>query len=175
MRVYEIAKEVGIPNKDLIAKIRALGLEVNNHMSSLDPDDVVRIKRSLEKEKQSVAQPQQTQRLATGAVLRRRSSGEKPADAGEGERSAEREPVRVRTVQPETDRTAPATSQPHAATVLRRRTEDGSAAPSTPPAARLVPVRASEPAISIAAAPGTSVRAEPSHTQEALARPAPDR
>ena len=33
MRVYEIAKEIGIPNKDLIAKIRALGLEVNNHMS----------------------------------------------------------------------------------------------------------------------------------------------
>ena len=28
MRVYEIAKEVGIPNKDLITKIRALGLEV---------------------------------------------------------------------------------------------------------------------------------------------------
>ena len=70
MRVYEIAKEVGIPNKDLIAKIRALGLEVNNHMSSLDADDVARIKRSLEKEKQAVAQPQQTQKLSTGTVLR---------------------------------------------------------------------------------------------------------
>src|SRR3954470_24870350 len=78
MRVYEIAKEVGIPNKDLIAKIRALGLEVNNHMSSLDADDVARIKRSLEKEKHSVGAPQQTQRLSTGgAVLRRRSSGDK--------------------------------------------------------------------------------------------------
>ena len=71
MRVYEIAKEVGIPNKDLIAKIRALGLEVNNHMSSLDADDVARIKRSLEKEKATVEKPQQTQRLSTGgAVLR---------------------------------------------------------------------------------------------------------
>src|SRR5580693_4439985 len=81
MRVYEIAKEVGIPNKDLIAKIRALGLEVNNHMSSLDADDVARIKRSLEKEKQAVVQPQQTQRLSTGgAVLRRRSSGDKAAE-----------------------------------------------------------------------------------------------
>src|ERR1043165_9146695 len=84
MRVYEIAKEVGIPNKDLIAKIRALGLEVNNHMSSLDADDVARIKRSLEKEKQGVTQPQQTQRRATGgAVLRRRSSGEKSPDAND--------------------------------------------------------------------------------------------
>src|SRR2546430_8012594 len=91
MRVYEIAKEIGIPNKDLIAKIRALGLEVNNHMSSLDADDVARIKRSLEKEKQSVAQPQQTQRLgAGGAVLRRRSSGDK-AEAV----SSEEQPVRA--------------------------------------------------------------------------------
>src|SRR6478752_7027733 len=99
MRVYEIAKEVGIPNKDLIAKIRALGLEVNNHMSSLDADDVARIRRSLEKEKQSVAQPQQIQRVATGgSVLRRRSSGERPSESPE-ERSPEppsrgREPER---------------------------------------------------------------------------------
>src|SRR4029078_3505856 len=90
MRVYEIAKEVGIPNKDLIAKIRALGLEVNNHMSSLDADDVARIRRSLEKEKQSVAAPQQTQRLAPGgAVLRRRSSGDKPSDSTADERGTE--------------------------------------------------------------------------------------
>src|SRR5688572_3870643 len=77
MRVYEIAKEVGIPNKDLIAKIRALGLEVNNHMSSLDADDVARIKRSLEKEKAGVSAPAQTQRLSSGTVLRRRSAGDK--------------------------------------------------------------------------------------------------
>jgi translation initiation factor IF-2 len=82
MRVYEIAREVGIPNKDLLAKIRALGLEVNNHMSSLDADDVARIKRSLEKEKQSVVEPQQTHRLSS-TVLRRRSS--KADEAGEGE------------------------------------------------------------------------------------------
>src|SRR3954466_5980881 len=95
MRVYEIAKEVGIPNKDLIAKIRALGLEVNNHMSSLDADDVARIRRSLEKEKQTVAQPQQTQRLATGgAVLRRRSTNEKPSDSAPDERGTETARVR---------------------------------------------------------------------------------
>jgi translation initiation factor IF-2 len=79
MRVYEIAKEVGIPNKDLIAKIRALGLEVNNHMSSLDADDVARIKRSLEKEKGTAA-PAEKQKLSSGTVLRRRSSGDKASD-----------------------------------------------------------------------------------------------
>src|SRR5437660_7620532 len=106
MRVYQIANEVGIPNKDLIAKIRALGLEVNNHMSSLDADDVARIKRSLEKEKTTGAAPQQTQRLSTGAVLRRRSSGDKGADT-----SSEETPVRAAPPAP-----------PAPAPVVRRRT-----------------------------------------------------
>src|SRR5436853_2860255 len=93
MRVYEIAKEVGIPNKDLIAKIRALGLEVNNHMSSLDADDVARIKRSLEKEKQTSTVAPQTKVLSTGTVLRRRSSGDKSTTEHAEERSVERPPV----------------------------------------------------------------------------------
>ena len=75
MRVYEIAKEVGIPNKELLAKIRSLGLEVNNHMSSLDADAVARIKKSLERERTGAASPTETQKLSTtGAVIRRRST-----------------------------------------------------------------------------------------------------
>jgi translation initiation factor IF-2 len=71
MRVYEIAREVGLPNKELIAKIRALGLEVNNHMSSLDPDAVARVKRSLERER---VENTVTKRLSS-TVLRRRTKG----------------------------------------------------------------------------------------------------
>src|SRR5262247_4086586 len=79
MRVYEIAKEVGIPNKELLAKIRSLGLEVNNHMSSLNADDVARIKKSLERDKHATTAPIETQKVgAAGAVIRRRSS--KPED-----------------------------------------------------------------------------------------------
>ena len=72
MRVYEIAREVGLPNKELIAKIRALGLEVNNHMSSLDPDAVARVKRSLERER---VENTVTKRLSS-TVLRRRTKGQ---------------------------------------------------------------------------------------------------
>ena len=71
MRVYEIAREVGIPNKELITKIRALGLEVNNHMSSLELDDVARVKRSLEKDR---IDNTVTKRLSK-TVLRRRTKG----------------------------------------------------------------------------------------------------
>src|SRR5262249_61079873 len=50
-RVYEVAKDMGLANKDLVDKIRALGIEVKNHMSALEPEDVNRVKRALEKER----------------------------------------------------------------------------------------------------------------------------
>src|SRR5262245_40786519 len=103
MRVYEIAKEVGIPNKDLIAKIRALGLEVNNHMSSLDADDVARIKRSLEKDKAGGEKPAQTQKLATGGAVLRRRSADKPADkSGDGQSRTDEARAAVATPAPVT-------------------------------------------------------------------------
>jgi translation initiation factor IF-2 len=95
MRVYEIAREVGLPNKELISKIRALGLEVNNHMSSLDADDVARVKRSLEKERLANTE---TKRLSS-TVLRRRSKRKRtPKEDGEGTqvKQAEAEPTEAK-------------------------------------------------------------------------------
>ncbi len=142
MRVYEIAKEVGIPNKDLITKIRALGLEVNNHMSSLDADDVARIKRSLEKEKQTVAQPQQTQRLSSGTVLRRRSSGDKASDGGD-------EPVKESASAPviarSRDNGSATAVAPAPAPVVRRRVAE--AAPVAPPPVEREPAPVAPPVV----------------------------
>src|SRR5688572_2093232 len=168
MRVYEIAKEVGIPNKDLIAKIRALGLEVNNHMSSLDADDVARIKRSLEKEKQGVAQPQQTKVLSTGTVLRRRSSADKGI-GGDADPSVERTPVSA------TASSAPAA--PPGDHVLRRRrvvSEDAAPAATQTPAPRAPVAAAASPAVVARrpAAPSTP-SAPPSVVDETPAPPAP--
>jgi len=105
MRVYEIAREVGLPNKELIAKIRGLGLEVNNHMSSLNADDVARVKRSLEKDR---VDSTVTKRLSS-TVLRRRSTRSK-----EGEEVSAATPAgtvvrrRVATAEPEPTTAAPA-------------------------------------------------------------------
>lgn len=170
MRVYEIAREVGIPNKDLLAKIRALGLEVNNHMSSLDADDVARIKRSLEKEKQAVAEPQQTHRLSS-TVLRRRSS--KADEAGEGDADKVEAKPEVRgEVRPErNDRPearpslSPITSTPAASSAP-------ASAPSSAPAAAAA---AAAPAAERAAATGDRAAATPAPAGDAepQARPAP--
>ncbi|MGB8224057.1 MAG: translation initiation factor IF-2 N-terminal domain-containing protein, partial [Polyangiales bacterium] len=49
VRVYEVARELGVENRDLIQRIATLGIQVRNHMSVLDPVEVDRIKRSLGK------------------------------------------------------------------------------------------------------------------------------
>jgi translation initiation factor IF-2 len=46
-RVYELAKELGIENKDLIARLEKLGLTVKSHSSSLEDSDVERVKRDF--------------------------------------------------------------------------------------------------------------------------------
>ncbi len=51
VRVYEVARELGLDNRELVNKIATMGIQVRNHMSILDASDVDRLKRHLEKEK----------------------------------------------------------------------------------------------------------------------------
>src|SRR4051812_15297767 len=69
VRLYEVAKDLGLANKDLVAKVRALGIEVKNHMSNLDTEDVVRIKRAIDKERQANL----VEERLSSTVIRRRS------------------------------------------------------------------------------------------------------
>ena len=50
MRVYEVARELGIDNKELMRRIATLGIPVSNHMSVLEQFQVEQIKRAVEKE-----------------------------------------------------------------------------------------------------------------------------
>jgi translation initiation factor IF-2 len=52
VRVYEVARELGFANQDLLQKLASVGIQVRNHMSSLDAADAERVKRAIEKEKQ---------------------------------------------------------------------------------------------------------------------------
>lgn len=47
-RIYEIAKEVGVDNKVVVQKAKDLGLDVKNHMSSVDDSQVAKLKNSLQ-------------------------------------------------------------------------------------------------------------------------------
>jgi translation initiation factor IF-2 len=69
IRVYELAKEVGLAPKDLVAKIRSLGVEVGNHMSNLDGVDADRVRRAIERERQESL----VEERLSDTVIRRRS------------------------------------------------------------------------------------------------------
>jgi len=51
VRVHELAKELGIPNRDLITALSELGIEVKSHASSLDEQSVDLVKQKIRKEK----------------------------------------------------------------------------------------------------------------------------
>ncbi len=90
VRVYEVARDVGLDNKALVSKIRSLGIEVKNHMSSLEMEDVQRVKRALEKERQENL----VEERLSATVIRRRSKvpRTRPTTAPPQEESAQTEP-----------------------------------------------------------------------------------
>jgi translation initiation factor IF-2 len=77
MRVYELAKDLGLSNKDLVNKIKSLGIEIANHMSHLDGSDVDRVRRALERERHETLIEQRL----SDTVIRRRSRAVPPAPA----------------------------------------------------------------------------------------------
>src|SRR6476660_4777670 len=95
VRLYEVAKDLGLANKDLVAKVRALGIEVKNHMSNLDVEDVARVKRALDKERQANLVEE---RLSSTVIRRRSKDGQQlrpgtPAPSGSSR--AESSPTRA--------------------------------------------------------------------------------
>jgi translation initiation factor IF-2 len=67
-RVYELAKELGLENKDLIAHLELIGITVKSHSSSLEDDEVERIKNELlAKEPKQIVE----QRIKSTVIRRR--------------------------------------------------------------------------------------------------------
>ncbi|MDZ4165618.1 MAG: translation initiation factor IF-2 [Smithellaceae bacterium] len=67
-RVYELAKELGIDNKEIITRMEKLGIAVKSHSSSLEDAEVERIERELRvKEPQEVVE----QRIKSTVIRRR--------------------------------------------------------------------------------------------------------
>jgi translation initiation factor IF-2 len=89
IRVYEVAKELGLENRELISKIASLGIQVRNHMSALEPNDLERVKRALDKEKQ---QNVVEERIRPTVVRRRIVGRAKPAPEPEVEARPAEEP-----------------------------------------------------------------------------------
>ena len=87
VRVYEVARELGVENRDLIQRIATLGIQVRNHMSVLDPVEVDRIKRSLGRDR-SEAMVEERIRPTVVRRKRRKKTEEPEAEVAEATASA---------------------------------------------------------------------------------------
>ncbi len=57
IRVHELAKELGMQSRDLVASLKDLGLDVKNHMSTMEESQVEWVKKQLAGKKQEDRRP----------------------------------------------------------------------------------------------------------------------
>ena len=167
LRVYEVARDLGMDNKALVNLLQSVGVsEVRNHMSAVAPEAIERVKRHLEKQK---AQKGVEERIRPTVVKRRAAS--RPAGAADGSSSAPDSGVQppesrgtvVRRVRP--TETVPPKSAPRAAPapVTAAPPEPPSAVASAPPprsapSGSPAPIESAPPSV---AAPPSAPRHEP--------------
>jgi translation initiation factor IF-2 len=143
MRVYEVARDLGLENKAVVALFQAIGVsDVRNHMSSVLPEQVERAKRHLEKQS---AEAVVEERLRHGVVKRRVKRAGAPEASSPTASSAAAEP---RAPSPPPPRSAPQQQAKPAAAPQRPEPSRPAAAPAPPPpsapAVRATPPPASE-------------------------------
>jgi translation initiation factor IF-2 len=49
MRVFELAKKIGIPTKEMMALLKRMGIKASNHMSALEESDIQAVIKGMEK------------------------------------------------------------------------------------------------------------------------------
>ena len=132
MRVYELAKDLGISNKDLVNKIKSLGIDIANHMSHLDGSDVERVRRALDRERHETLIEQRL----SDTVIRRRSRTAAPAP-GAAPAAASPPPASAPPVSPA--KPAPRAPVREPEVVARPKPAASAPTPATPPVRRPAP------------------------------------
>jgi translation initiation factor IF-2 len=75
IRVYQLAKELGMENAELVDKLRALNVDVKNHMSTLSDADVERIRLEVSQAREVKVDEV---RIKPGIIRRRKKAAEAP-------------------------------------------------------------------------------------------------
>ncbi|MEA4847146.1 MAG: translation initiation factor IF-2, partial [Clostridiaceae bacterium] len=64
IRIYELAKELGVQSKDLVTAAKELNINVNNHMSTLEDADIAAIKKRFGKTEDKPETPKPRQKTS---------------------------------------------------------------------------------------------------------------
>ncbi len=84
VRVYELAKEFGIENKEFIAKLKTLGIAVKSHSSTLEDSEVERVRREFA----AKGEKEVVEKRVKSTVIRRRAVRLPAEEAAEAEEAA---------------------------------------------------------------------------------------
>jgi translation initiation factor IF-2 len=173
LRVYEVARDLGMDNKSLVSLLQSVGVpDVRNHMSAIGPEVVDRVKRHLEKAKS----PSTVEERIRPTVVKRRAAG-----GGSGARAEASSPMAssgpLETVREE----ASAPSHPRVAPPLvpvEAKSRPAAAPPPAPPEPSPIfisppvaappppasaPAAAAAPVVEVAPAPAPIAKSEPRH------------
>jgi len=158
-RVYELAKELGLDNKEILARLRELQIQAKSYMSILGPAEVEKLKQHLTQEASTPAITSTVEKRVGRTVIRRRTLKVEPP-------APEPEPAAPPAPEKPAARKAALRKAP-----LRKSAQGGTeAAPAPEP----VPETSPPPP---AAAPPTAAKpapaAAPEHPRPAEAAPAP--
>ena len=77
IRVYQLAKELSVENAELIDKLKSLGFEVKNHMSTLSEGEVDRVRSDYTKTEEVKVDEI---RIKPGIIRRRKKAAEVPEE-----------------------------------------------------------------------------------------------
>lgn len=66
IRVHELAKEIGMPSKQLVDILQAMGLNIKNHMSTMEENQVVWVKKKLQEGASATGKGKQEAQAARG-------------------------------------------------------------------------------------------------------------
>ncbi|MBS3758905.1 MAG: translation initiation factor IF-2 [Desulfobacterales bacterium] len=146
LRVYELARELNMTNKVLVAKLQDMDMDVKNHMSTIDEETVSKVKSELygENRKDEVYE---AKRVKPNVIRRRRkrASEPEPEESSGPEAPAEKAP----SAQEQPEAAAPAESEPtetSEATKAAEPDETAEAAPAETEAPQAVEQTAAEEA-----------------------------
>jgi translation initiation factor IF-2 len=158
-RVYELAKDLGLENKELISRLEKIGIAVKSHSSTLEDDDLERIKEEM----LSPEPREMVEKRIKSTVIRRRAF-RPPMEEGGTKEDATAPQTKEEPPADETPRAEEAPEEPipvmvpkevPVRTSIYRESPVGNAAPRpvAAPESFRKPVSAEEPAQKPAAAP----------------------
>ena len=104
IRVYELARELGLTNKETLDLCAALGIGVKSHSSSIEDAQADRVRRKAEREglKRDVQpeEPKKAKKAAAKAPAAEKPAAEKPAAEADDSEAEAAEPAAAATAPP---------------------------------------------------------------------------